>query len=103
VPARIFTVFGVPGEHIRGSHAHRECAQFLIGAAGTIACVVDDGEAREEIVLDNPGLGLYVPSMTWATQYRYSTDAVLLVLASHPYDAADYIRDYDEFLALLRG
>jgi UDP-2-acetamido-3-amino-2,3-dideoxy-glucuronate N-acetyltransferase len=100
-PARLFTVFAVQGEHIRGSHAHRECSQFLVCAAGTLSCVVDDGETREEILLDHPGIGLYLPPMIWGTQYKYSADAVLLVLASHPYDADDYIRDYDEFLSLV--
>lgn len=101
VPARLFTVFGVPGEHIRGSHAHRECAQFLVCAAGTLSCLVDDGGVREEIELDYPGLGLLVPPMIWSAQYKYSADAVLLVLASHPYDPDDYIRDYDQFLELV--
>ena len=37
--------------------------------------------------------------MVWRTQYKFSADAVLLVFASHPYDPADYIRDFEEFLA----
>jgi carbonic anhydrase/acetyltransferase-like protein (isoleucine patch superfamily) len=102
-PARLFTVFAVQGEHIRGSHAHRECHQFLVCAAGKLSCVVDDGEVREEILLDHPGVGLYLPPMIWGTQYKYSGDAVLLVLASHPYDPDDYVRDYDEFLRLIAG
>ena len=40
--------------------------------------------------------------MTWGIQYRYSEDAVLLVLASDPYDPADYFRDFDVFVALAR-
>jgi hypothetical protein len=38
--------------------------------------------------------------MVWGSQYNYSSDAVLLVFASHEYDAGDYIRDYDDYLAL---
>jgi UDP-2-acetamido-3-amino-2,3-dideoxy-glucuronate N-acetyltransferase len=53
-------------------------------------------------VLDLPDVGLYLPAAIWGTQYRYSPDAVLLVLASHPYDPDDYIRDYDAFLAFVR-
>ena len=64
--------------------------------------MVDDGEKRAEIVLDRPDLGLYLPPMTWATQYRHSADALLLVFASDYYDPADYIRDYNEFLAAVR-
>ena len=53
-------------------------------------------------MLDRPNLGLYVPPMVWAVQYKYSPDALLLVFASAPYDPADYIRDYDEFLSIVR-
>ena len=97
-PRRIFTVYDVPSESVRGAHAHRACSQFLICLAGGLSCLVDDGSAREEVRLASPDVGLHIPPMIWGTQWRYSRDAVLLVLASHPYDAADYIRDYEEFL-----
>jgi UDP-2-acetamido-3-amino-2,3-dideoxy-glucuronate N-acetyltransferase len=98
-PRRYFLVHDVPTGETRGSHAHRECAQFLVCVTGSCAVVVDDGEHRLEVALDRPNRALYVPPMVWATQYKYTRDAVMLVLASHPYDAADYIRDYEEFLA----
>lgn len=97
MPRRYFFVFGVPSRETRGEHAHRECHQMLFCAHGSLAVVVDDGRTREEIVLNDPGVGLYLPPMVWGIQYKYSADAVLLVLASHDYAAADYIRDYDEF------
>jgi acetyltransferase-like isoleucine patch superfamily enzyme/dTDP-4-dehydrorhamnose 3,5-epimerase-like enzyme len=100
---RYFLVFGVPGEHIRGEHAHREQHQFLICVHGSCRCVADDGEHRAQYTLDRPNRGLYVPPMRWCVQYRYSSDAVLLVLTSGAYDPADYIRDYDEFLRLVRA
>ena len=68
---------------------------------GELRCVVDDGRVRDEVVLDDPATALYVPAMVWATQYRYSADAVLGVFASHPYDPADYVRDYEEYLRLV--
>ena len=97
---RIFTLFDIPEGEVRGTHAHRHCEQFLICQRGSVTAVVDDGEHREEVVLDRPSVGLYMPALTWGTQYRYSPDAVLLVLASDPYDADDYIHDYEEFKAL---
>ena len=100
-PARYFVVFDVPGKDVRGEHAHRQCHQFLIAARGSLAVVVDDGEKSEEVVLDAPNVGLYLPPMIWAVQYKYSADALLLVFASDPYDPDDYVRDYDEFLALI--
>lgn len=98
VPQRYFLVFGVPSEEVRGEHAHRQCHQFLVCAHGSVSVVVDDGRHREEFRLDAPELGLHIPPRVWATQYRYSSDAVLLVLASEFYDPEDYIRDYDDFL-----
>lgn len=99
VPQRFFTVFGVPSTDVRGAHAHRACHQLLVCVQGSVNAVVDDGHEVQEFVLDRPEVGLHMEPMVWGTQYRYSADAVLLVLASHPYDADDYIRDHDEFLA----
>ena len=102
-PKRYFMVFDVPGREVRGEHAHRRCHQFLVCARGSVTVVVDDGSASEEIVLDCPDLGVYVPPLVWAVQYQYSADALLLVFASESYDPDDYIRDYDDFLAALRS
>lgn len=98
-PARFFAVFDVPSKDVRGEHAHRACEQVLVCLRGSVACIVDDGTQRTEVVLDQPGVGLYMPAMTWGTQYRYTEDAVLGVFASLPYDSDDYIRTYEEFLA----
>lgn len=97
---RYFLVFDVPTEQVRGEHAHRSQHQFLICVHGRCSIVIDDGTRRQELTLDSPRVGLYVPPMTWSVQYKYSRDAVLLALVSDIYDAADYIRDYGEFLAL---
>jgi acetyltransferase-like isoleucine patch superfamily enzyme/dTDP-4-dehydrorhamnose 3,5-epimerase-like enzyme len=101
-PLRYFLVFDVPSKDVRGEHAHRECQQLLVCVKGNCSVVVDDGENRTEVLLDRPNLALYLPPMIWATQYKYSNDAVLLVLASERYDADDYIRDYDLFLKEVR-
>ncbi len=100
---RFFVVYDVPTVEARGSHAHRECEQFLVCLRGEVSAIVDDGSRREEFLLDRPDVGLYMPAMTWGTQYRYTADAVLLVLASLPYDDSDYIRDYGEFRRMRSG
>jgi acetyltransferase-like isoleucine patch superfamily enzyme len=100
-PHRFFLVYAVPGKDVRGEHAHKELHQFLICVKGSCAVVVDDGENRCEVALDRPTLGLHVPPMVWATQYKFTSDAVLLVLASDVYKAEDYIRNYDEYLKLV--
>jgi UDP-2-acetamido-3-amino-2,3-dideoxy-glucuronate N-acetyltransferase len=99
---RFFVVFDVPSREVRGEHAHRTCHQFLVCVHGECRVIADDGRVREEIVLDSPSIGLHLAPMVWATQYRYSSDAVLLVLASDVYQSEDYIRDYSEFCALKR-
>lgn len=100
VPKRCFVTFDVPGREVRGEHAHRRCHQFLLCPRGSLSLVLDDGRKSEELRLDRPDVGVYVPPMTWVVHYNYSDDALLLVLASEPYDPGDYIRDYEEFLAL---
>jgi len=101
VPKRYFTVFGVPGRDVRGEHAHRIVHQFLVCVKGSCSVVVDDGKSRSEVVLESPNQGLHIPPMVWGIQYHYSPDAVLLVLASDVYDSDEYIRSYDEFVALV--
>lgn len=99
-PKRYFLVFDVPSVEIRGEHAHKRQHQFLVCVRGSLRVMVDDGRNRDTFVLDRPNLGVHVPPMTWAAQYQYTADAVLLVLASDVYDASDYIRNYDDFLKL---
>jgi UDP-2-acetamido-3-amino-2,3-dideoxy-glucuronate N-acetyltransferase len=100
---RIFTVQGVPPGADRGIHAHRLCAQLLVCQQGSVVAVVNDGEREQEVLLDDPAVGLYMSALVWGTQRDYSPDAQLLVLASHPYDVADYIDDYSEFQSLVRA
>jgi acetyltransferase-like isoleucine patch superfamily enzyme/dTDP-4-dehydrorhamnose 3,5-epimerase-like enzyme len=100
-PHRFFLIYNVPGKEVRGEHAHKKLHQFMICIRGSCAVVVDDGKERCEIVLGKPTLGLYVPPMIWATQYKFTQDAVLLVLASDVYKADDYIRNYEAYLELV--
>jgi UDP-2-acetamido-3-amino-2,3-dideoxy-glucuronate N-acetyltransferase len=100
---RYFLVYDVLSREVRGEHAHKECHQFLVCVKGSCSVVVDDGELREEVLLNKPELGLHIPPMVWGVQYKYSDDAVLMVLASELYDSNEYIRNYKEFLALVKA
>lgn len=73
----------------------------MVCVRGSVSVVVDDGIHREQITLNDPSQGLYLPPRVWRTLYRYSQDAVLLVFASHAYDPDDYVRDYAEFKRLV--
>lgn len=101
VPCRHFVVYDVPSQETRGEHAHRRCHQFLVCVHGAVRVLADDGEQRQEFLLDSPTLGLHLPPLVWGTQYRYTPDAVLLVFASEPYDADDYVREYAQFRDLV--
>lgn len=100
---RYFLVFNVPSEKTRGEHAHHKCHQFLLCVKGSCAVVVDDGHDRCEVLLESPDMGIYLPPLTWGIQYKYSSDAVLLVFTSDYYEADDYIRDYAEFVDIVRA
>lgn len=103
IPKRFFSIYDVPSKEARGSHAHKTCHQFLICVSGSVAAIVDNGVKRQEILLDSPDVGLYMPPGIWGTQYKYSENAVLVVLASHSYDSSDYIRDYKEFTDFIKS
>jgi len=68
---RYFLVFDVPSIETRGEHAHKVCHQFIICVHGSCAVVTDDGIHRQEFILDQPDLGLYLPPMIWGIQYKY--------------------------------
>jgi dTDP-4-dehydrorhamnose 3,5-epimerase-like enzyme len=99
---RRYFVVSAAANASRGTHAHRTLHQFLSCIHGHCHAIADDGETRQEFVLDSPSIGLYLPSMTWGTQYRFSPGAVLLVLASDEFNEADFICEYAEFLKLAK-
>lgn len=100
---RIFLTYGIPSQSTRGEHAHRLCEQFLVCVHGECHLSVDDGENSEEFCLNRPTFGVLVPPMVWAQEHLHSADSVLMVLASRPYEAEDYIRDYNEFTNRVKG
>jgi serine acetyltransferase len=95
---RLFFVYAVPNTEVRGEHAHYKLHQFILCVHGRCSLMVDDGTAREEFILDEPTIGVHLPPLVWGVQYKHTPDAVQVVMASDYYDAADYIRTYEEFL-----
>lgn len=87
----------VPGSS-RGGHAHRELHQFIICQAGALTVVIDDGRAQRSVRL-LPGQAVHVPPLLWAVEQDFAAGTVYLVLASAPYDEADYFRRREDFLA----
>jgi dTDP-4-dehydrorhamnose 3,5-epimerase-like enzyme len=98
---RVYYLFATREGAERGFHAHRELRQLAICVAGSCVISVDDGASRRDVLLDSPDKALFIGGMLWREMRDFSPGAVLMVLASAPYDEADYIRDYDDFIAAL--
>jgi dTDP-4-dehydrorhamnose 3,5-epimerase-like enzyme len=97
---RVYYTYDVPGGEVRGGHAHRRCHELVIAASGSFDVVLHDGEKRERFHLNRSYTGLYIPPLTWRELDNFSSGSVCLVMASELFDAAEYIRDFDEFLGL---
>ena len=96
--ARVYSLYDVPGGETRGGHAHRALQQLLVSVMGSFDVVLDDGQHKRTVTLNRAYYGLYIPRLIWRELINFSSGGICLVLASLPYDAAEYIRDYAEFL-----
>lgn len=96
---RVFYLYDIPGGESRGAHAHKECHQFLIAASGSFEVSLNDSRTQRTVQLNRPYLGLHIPPGIWASEINFSSGAICLVFASHAYNEADYIRDYNDFLS----
>lgn len=103
VPRRYFLLYDVPSGAIRGAHAHRQLEQYIVCVHGSCRVILDNGTRQDELALVAADRGVHVPPMIWTTVVPDSADTTVLVLASAEYDAADYIRDYDEFLGVAKA
>jgi hypothetical protein len=100
---RVYWIYDVPGGALRGGHAYRELKELIVALSGSFDVAISDGTNRWTFTMNRSYLGLYVPPMTWRELQSFSTNAVCLILASAHYDEADYIREYDAFLAERRA
>lgn len=100
---RVFYIFDVPSNGVRGNHANRDSAFLFIALSGSCKIKVDDAKTQETFTLNNPKQGLYLGKMLWKQMYDFSKDCVLLVLSNCYYNQQEYINHYDEFLQLSKG
>ena len=101
--ARVYFLYNVPVDSERGGHAHRELQQVVFAMSGSFRVRLDDGTRTCHHWLSNPRKGLIINRMIWREIDSFSQGAVCMVVASLPYDEADYYRDYDEFLRAARN
>ena len=99
---RTYYLYDVPGGESRGGHAHKDLHQLIVAASGSFTVTLDDGSVKRTFLLNRPYQGLLIVPGIWRTLDDFSSGAVCMVLASEGYDENDYIRDYNEFIALKR-
>ena len=97
-PVRFFVIGDVPAGAVRGRHAHKACHQLVVVARGACKLTLIDQHGRDEFTLSSAEIAVHIPPLTWGEQSEFTPGAVVLVLASDPYDANDYIRSLDELL-----
>jgi hypothetical protein len=100
---RVFLLHDLPADAVRGRHAHRRQHQFLVVTAGAMTITADGGQEPQRFRLDQPGLALHAPPLTWLEIRDPTPGAVLMVLCDAVYDPADYISDRAEFDRLTRA
>ena len=101
---RIFYIYGTDSDVVRGQHANRNSEFVLVNVAGSCKVRTRDGRGNDQVFeLNRPNMGLFIPRMVWKDMYDFSTDSILLCLASETYDPHEYIRDYDAFVSEMSG
>lgn len=100
---RFFYDFNTGFGESRGNHANVNSQFAFVSLAGSCTVDVDDGENQETFLLDIPTKLLWVDKMVWKVMRNFSPDNVLLVVSDQHYDSGEYIRDYDQFVKMVKG
>ncbi len=98
---RIFYVFNVPENSIRGKHGHINNHEVIIAISGSFEINLFDGNKTHSFTLNQPNMGLYVPPMIWVELGSFSKDAICMVINSDVYDTNDHIHSKSELRKLL--
>lgn len=94
---RVFWLYNLSGCHSRGGHSHGHCAQVVVAVHGEFDLLLDDGNTSTTIHLDSPHRGVLIAPTVWDELKNFAEGTVVMVMASHHFDAEDYISDYEEF------
>ena len=99
---RVYYIWDTKHDVVRGKHAHKALEQVIICTSGSCDFILDDGKTRDTVHLDNPAQGLHIKYNIWREFTNFSSDCVVMVLASEHYNEEDYIRNYDDFLKSIK-
>lgn len=99
---RIFYIYGIRPDVIRGQHANKISRFILINLSGECKVKVNDGKNEEVFILNKPNQGIYLDRMVWKDMYDFSDDSILLALSDSEYISDEYIKDIEEMKTLER-
>lgn len=99
---RVYYMFDTLPNESRGFHAHKNLQQLIIAMDGACRFILDDGKTRESVLLNRLDVGLYIGPGMWREMHDFSYGCKLVVLASEHYDEKEYIRNYDDFLKMIK-
>jgi dTDP-4-dehydrorhamnose 3,5-epimerase-like enzyme len=88
---RLYYIYDAVGK--RGGHKHQKTCQALISVKGSCDIFVDDGNVKNTYILDKPNKCLLLNPEDWHSMLNFTSDCVLLVLASEYFDKNDYIEE----------
>ena len=92
-PRRLFWIHEVAKGETRANHGHRVCEQLVFVQQGSVKGYTIDADGDRfdfELLL---GDWVYVPVRHWLQINSFDDGTVVGVLASHPFDAEEYIDD----------
>lgn len=97
---RIFYIYDVPGDSVRGGHSHFEEQCILTALSGCFDVTVADGIRTRKFSLNRPYTALYIPPGLWREMDNFSSGSVCMALSSINYRESDYVRSEEEFAQL---
>jgi len=93
---RVYYLWGNESKKDRGGHAHKITSQALTTVHGSCRVTVHNVDSKQTFILNSPDVCLILDPSDWHVMQDFSENCVLLVLASHPFDASDYITEIPE-------
>ena len=99
---RVYYIWDAKPGLLRGAHTHLKTKQIIFCLRGKFRLVLDDGKSKNEILMTVPNEGVYLAPLIWHEMHDLTKETIILVLASRKYEPKDYVREYRNFLKLVK-